>query len=286
MATPEQRRAQREVERLQKAYERALAAEEKEQKRLYLESRAAAVETMNDRLDAFVDALENLLAATLNVDDYVDFESLKEKPEPLPFAPGELANPALQPRLEAFLPPEPSAVARLVPGTKGKHKQAVADAHVRYEEARSAHTKQEQERQEALAQAWTEHDEYVASLESEAEAQHRVIDEVRTRFDARDPDAITWYFSAVLDASPYPEGFSKQHRLAFVPESSQLVVEYELPRLDRSRRPSVPVRARSGCCRGEPETTDADPRALRSDRRPDGAENAARVVRGRPHECN
>jgi restriction system protein len=229
VATPEQRRAQREAERQQRAYERALAAQEKEQKRLYLESRAAEVEAMNDQLDAFVTALESLLVATLKVDDHIDFESLKEKPEPLPFAPGDLATAALEPRISAFLPPEPSALARLVPGAKGKHERAVADAHVRFEQATAAHADTEGERKKALAQVQKEYDEYVAALEAQAQAKHRVIEEIRGRFDARDPDAITWYFSAVLDASVYPTGFPKKHRLAFVPESRQLVVEYELP---------------------------------------------------------
>ena len=53
--------------------------------------------------------------------------------------------------------------------------------------------------------------------------------ELRARLDAAEPEAIVEYFSLVLEQSSYPGGFPKKHRLAFVPESRQLVVEYELP---------------------------------------------------------
>src|SRR5581483_10488404 len=52
------------------------------------------------------------------------------------------------------------------------------------------------------------------------------------QFAAGDPSAIVEYFSLVLDRSVYPEAFPKQHRMAFVPESKQLVLEYELPTVD------------------------------------------------------
>lgn len=48
-------------------------------------------------------------------------------------------------------------------------------------------------------------------------------------FDDDQPETVASYFSVVLDNSPYPDGFPKTHRAAFVPESRQLVVEYELP---------------------------------------------------------
>jgi restriction system protein len=46
--------AQREAERARKAYERASAADEKERRRLYLDSRSAKVDAMNEELDGQV----------------------------------------------------------------------------------------------------------------------------------------------------------------------------------------------------------------------------------------
>jgi restriction system protein len=42
---------------------------------------------------------------------------------------------------------------------------------------------------------------------------------------------VVEYCSLVLEASQYPAGFPRWHRLAYVPESRQLVVEFELPPL-------------------------------------------------------
>jgi restriction system protein len=42
-------------------------------------------------------------------------------------------------------------------------------------------------------------------------------------------DAVAAYCSMVLEASQYPSGFPQQFKLAYVPGSRQVVVEYELP---------------------------------------------------------
>ena len=138
-----QQRAQmaavREAERAEKAYARAQALDEKERKRLYLESRTAAVEAMNAELQARNDELERLLRATLDVDDYLDFETLKIEPEIPPFQPGALAVSEVPPLIETFMPPPVSGMAKLVPGAKAKHEQAVATAKQAFEAAAEAH---------------------------------------------------------------------------------------------------------------------------------------------------
>ena len=75
--------ARREAERARAAYLRAQAADEKERKRLYAESRAAEVAARNDDLEAEIADLQSLLAATLEVNDRINFSSLK-KPAAIP----------------------------------------------------------------------------------------------------------------------------------------------------------------------------------------------------------
>jgi restriction system protein len=225
----EQMRALREAERAQKAYERAAAAEEKERRRLYLEARAAEVDAMNEQLDAFIASIENLLAATLDVDDFLDFDGLKATPEPLPFIPGVLATPEPAPRIERFMPPEPSGVGKFMPGAKGKYEDAVGEANAKFFQEEARHREREIERQRALDEARAEHEKEVAHMRERLDAQNAEIDAFRARFEAGDPEAVVEYFSLVLDASEYPEGFPKNHRIALVPESKQLVVEYQLP---------------------------------------------------------
>ena len=229
LAERENMRALREAERARRAYERSVAEGEKERKRLHLESRIAEIDAMNEELEARVERLEALLEATLDVDDFLDFESLKEKPELPPFQPGALAAPESPPLLESFMPSAPSGVGKLFPGTKAKHEAAVEEATAEFEKALAAHAVREVEREQALAQARSDHESELAGIIARAARTNREIDEFKQRFAEGSPEALIEYFSLVLEASNYPDGFPQEFRVALVPESKQLVVEYELP---------------------------------------------------------
>jgi restriction system protein len=227
----ERLRAIRAAQQSQRAYERSIAAEEKERKRLYLESRMAEVDAQNEDLDTSVAELEMLLASTLSVDDFIDFEALKEDAELPPFEPGELAVAESQPRIEAFIPAPLSGLVKFVPGANAKHTQLVKDQQQAFETAFRDHAEREREREADLGRARADYEKEAAETAVRAAARNAEVDEFRTRFEAADPDAVTEYFSLVLGASSYPEGFPQNYRVAYVPESKQLVVEYELPPL-------------------------------------------------------
>jgi restriction system protein len=113
-----QMQAQREADRARKAYERASALAEKERKRLYVESRMAEVEAQNAALEEDVTRLGGILAATLDVDDYLDFEDLKEQPEIPAFQPGSLAVELPTPVAETV--PPLSWSQKLIPRCQGE----------------------------------------------------------------------------------------------------------------------------------------------------------------------
>ncbi len=219
----------KEAERARKAYEQARNAEEKERKRLYGEARIAEVKQRNEWLTAVENSLETLLATALEMDAFVDLEGLKENPAIPPFQPGALAVGESAPRIESFLPAPPSGMGKLVPGAGKKHARAVEEAKARCEADLAAHKVRERERIVMLDAAQQEYEAMVAGIRAKADAHSGEIDDLRIRFDAAEPEAIVDYFSLVLEQSSYPGGFSKKHRLAFVPESRQLVVEFELP---------------------------------------------------------
>src|SRR5205085_2228273 len=75
-----QQRAVREADRASRANARADAQEDRERKRLYAEARQAEVDLQNIDLDQAVAELEGVLARTLTVDDFIDFETLKARP--------------------------------------------------------------------------------------------------------------------------------------------------------------------------------------------------------------
>jgi restriction system protein len=222
--------ARREADRARAAYVRAVAAEDKERKRLYAESRAADVAAMNDDLEARVEALQGLLATTLTADDRIIFSSLKQPPS-IPrwrYAHLEQAEPAPVP--EAFMPPSPAGLSKMF--GKAKHEQAIAEAHARYAQASEEHRRREEWRSHALERARAEWRAAAALRQAEAEKQHQEIDVFEADYYRGDLDAVVSYCSMVLEASAYPEGFPQQFKLAYVPQSRQVVVEYELPAVE------------------------------------------------------
>jgi restriction system protein len=62
--------------------------------------------------------------------------------------------------------------------------------------------------------------------------QHEQVDTFEADYRRGDLDAVVSYCQMVLEASAYPDGFPQQFRFAYVPESRQAVVEYELPTVD------------------------------------------------------
>jgi restriction system protein len=222
--------ARREAERARAAYLRAQAAEEKERKRLYAESRAAHVAAMNDDLDHAVSALEGLLAASLKAGDLVSFSSLKRPASPPPWRHADLERPEPAPVLESFLPAPPAGLAKVF--GKGKHEQAVADGRARYEQAVQEHRKREEQRSVALAKARAEWQAAVDAANAQAHKQHQEVDAFEADYRRGDLDAVVLYCSMVLEASADPEGFPQKFKFAYVPESRQAVVEYELPTVE------------------------------------------------------
>jgi restriction system protein len=224
-----QRKAAVEAERARRAYERARAADEKERARLYAESRAAEVAALNEELADQIAALEGLLRDTLDVDDFLDFESLKEATPRPPFAPGNLSVAEPPPDPAAFRPPAPSGAQKLVPGARQRYLTRFEAGRREYEAAVQEHQHREARRLGLLEQARAEHQRATAELEARLACQHAEIEAFKASFEAGEPDAVMQYFALVLERSHYPDGFPQAFRLAYVPESRQLVIQYTLP---------------------------------------------------------
>ena len=222
-----QAEARREAERAQAAYQRAATAAEKERKRLYAESRAAQVAAMNDDLEAAVKALESLLTDALTAAAPIRFSSLKKPASPPAWRHAELERPLIAPDLASFMPPEPAGLSKVF--GKGKHEQAVAEGRARYDQAVSQYRWHEDQRLRALAAARAEWQAAVDAANAEARRQHQEVDAFEADYRRGDLDAVVTYCSLALEASRYPDGFPQEFKLAYVPQSRQVVVEYELP---------------------------------------------------------
>jgi restriction system protein len=115
--------AAREAERARLAYQRSQTqtatqaareqkAYEKEQAQLYLESRIAEVALENEQLEDTIDQLNNIMGATLDVDDFFDVMTLKQKPELPVFDARAYGTAGTTPTIESYLPAEPSGLKR------------------------------------------------------------------------------------------------------------------------------------------------------------------------------
>jgi len=227
------RRAAAEAERTRQAYRRAAMADEKERKRLYLESRVAEVARLNDELLVDVSRLTSLLTESLQVDDFLDLESLKEVGQVPPWNPGDLAIPRKPPAPEAFQPTAPAGLMKLMPGTKQRFAEQWEHGRQAYEQALAQHVEAELMRERRCRQAWDLYQQQVKEMEQRLSQQHAEIEAFKDAFRSGRPSAVTDYFALVLEASSYPEGFPQNFRLAYIPESKQLAVQYQLPTFER-----------------------------------------------------
>jgi restriction system protein len=225
-----QRTAVRDAERRRREHLKAAAATERDAKRRYAEARQREVDDLNAGLARRAAELEGLLAATLEVDDHIDLATLRQPWDEPDFDSGDLGRAELAP--EPQTPAPLSGLKAVVPGARRKHEEAVEQARQRHAAELDAYTSREQQRRQKLERAQAAHEELVAHLRAEHDAENAALDQFIDGVAAREPGALAEYFGLVLSSSRYPDGFPRWHRLAYVPESSQLVVEVELPRAD------------------------------------------------------
>ena len=225
-----QTQAARAAAQAQKAYEQAQRVDQKERARLYTESRIAQVSLQNEQLDQYVARLGNLLSEALVIDSFIDVHTLKQVPERPVFNPGQLA--IIEPPPVLSMPPDLTGMQKFIPGAKEKYAQEVAKAQEWNRMQLAAHAAREGARQRSLAEARAMFERQVAEARQRIAAQHAEIDNFQRELSARSPAAIVDYFTMILNSSDYPDGFPQYAKLAYVPESKQLVIEYDLPSFD------------------------------------------------------
>ena len=228
-----QTQAAKAAAKAQKDYENAMRSDQKERARLYTESRIAQVDLQNEQVEQDVARLNNLLLEALAKDPFLDLNTLKEPPNLPIFSPGELLI-ATQPPppISSYIPSEPTGFQKLLPGAKEKHAQQVAQAQALYNNHFATYSMREADRQRRLMEAQKAHEFQVTEARQRVAAQHAEINDFQKGLASGSPAAIVNYFTMVLEASDYPEGFPQHARVAYVPESKQLVVEYDLPPFD------------------------------------------------------
>lgn len=260
----QQEQAVRKHERAVQASERASAREQaaavRAERTAYVEAQKATAEAQTTAAIETLNEIDAILSATLEVDDYVDVNSLRVVVNHPPFDPGSLARPHLAAQLEApppeprfAPPPTPNGVMRLF--GKQQHQEAVETArqtwaaeqkrwsdYVKFElpekntRLQQEHAAKERSRLAELQRAEAEYRESCAEREREAAEANKKVDSFRFALAANNPDAITQYVGVVLGNSVYPEAFNVEHEFSFDAEEGELKVAVFIP-----APPSVPT---------------------------------------------
>jgi len=256
-AQKEAERARREAEREQarlaqhaKKSESERKAADRDAKRLQDEAIAAEVESRNLALANTYAEIDGLLAATLEVDDFVDLEQLRQAVEHPPFGRPDLDWPAPPPP-PPVLPAEPQylepPLSRGLFGGKKKHEAAVAEARDAHQALRlswqeevdrlQAEHRRELERYEdsergrllRLEQARREYERECETREHEVLQANAALDELISGLNYGVEAAVQDYVGIVLASSTYPESFPVSHDYTFDASTGELTVTVSIP---------------------------------------------------------
>jgi restriction system protein len=254
---------QKSLVRLGAQMEKAEAAErkrlEKEQREAYLASRVDEAEVRSEEVADALVAIDSLLQATLDRDDFVDLSTLRATATHPPFDRQDLARPitppptAKRPNAPVLaVPSPPTGLAKLL--GKRKYEEAVAAAQASYRQALKAweaecaaadeqdrnaaikYAAAEQQRLESLAREQARFAEECRAREAAVVQQNLSLDELIANLGYGTPDAVQAYIAIVLGNSVYPEEFPVQHAFEYDASTAELALQVRIP--DPSQLPT------------------------------------------------
>ncbi|CAG4907476.1 restriction endonuclease [Paraburkholderia gardini] len=224
--------AERARARAAREYEREVARQAKEAKQDYFESRLQEVASLNEELDERIFALENILVARVNQPLKVEFKKMLAEREYPTLSLGQLDRALTKPQM--WRPDQPSWLIGWLPWVAAGYRKRFDEARKRFAQEEVDYTRNEEARQLAIAEKRSEHARMVAELKA---AENERLSEVKkwmADLEQGVPDVTQELFERVQNESfqHLPEGFKGAGKLAYVTESKQLVVEFDLPEFD------------------------------------------------------
>lgn len=242
----EQERSRKAAERYQRQFARDMEKDrkqaEREAKQQYLEDRLQEAQDANDALAVRIEELQSILQHTLEIEDTIDFGALRITEEFKPFKPPtRLTSQTPKPQQEQFTSKIMAAAPvgffeKLFHGEHGKgqrvlrhQEEQASQAERGYQDALARWEAAEQSRTVQLTRLRADYDAEQEAFEAKKAQRNADVDALEAAYRAGDPETVVTYNSMVLERSDYPEGFPQEFRLAYSPESKELVIDYELP---------------------------------------------------------
>lgn len=223
-------------EQWQKKLAQQRKIEERQSAQQHVEARKRLAEDLTAEAEEAIRTAETLLIQTLEVDDAIDWDDLKDNKK---FSKRSPAKP--------FPATKPSEPLKFVPGVSIFTKfiealvPSLKDKRIACEEDTYQTTLREWRNQVAALEefdrkaeaAWKvekkQYDEAKAAFEAKIAEQHAKVDAERERWLSKDPIAVEEYCQMVLSRSKYPDWIPPECELQFVGETGLLLIDFRLP---------------------------------------------------------
>lgn len=228
----EMRRLERERLRQIREQEKSLALMQKELKQQYIESRLTETEDKNHELTSKLADLQSILANIHDFEPDYLFNTLRIKETFAPFKiPDELVKPPNKPEENYYYTSlkAPGLLGKMIPSLKNRYNRQLEEAKARFQEDFKEYEIEDKKRLDEIGKLQEEYEKEKKAYLQKVADRDREVDEIKTAFNRGDRETIITCTTLALEQSDYPEDFEINYKLAFVPESKMLVVEYQLP---------------------------------------------------------
>jgi restriction system protein len=220
--------------------------------KIHKENRAEHVDELNQDAKESIESLNNILSHTLSVDDTVDWDAIKRK-DAFRVKTGNLFNGGNVPDFIKFnsygRPTEFESISQPLEPTyekvkreyglfnklfRGKAIKEDFENRVKKWEKQKEQTNKDNAEQEVFFnQAVSTFDNKNKEFEDEKQRDNEALENIKDRYNQKDPKAIEEYFDLVLNSSLYPDYFPQNWVLEYREDSRIAVVEYDLPAPDQ-----------------------------------------------------
>lgn len=209
-------------------------------KNLFRDGRAAAEDATIQAQERLM-SLSRILTHTLQVNDVVDWDTLKDHsnyhkpkafPEPRPaYQPG--SNPKYEPPKIGFFDVILGRKAKLLEEAERSYDERNAVWRAEEERKRRLFEEQLSEWERREREFWAQHEEAAAEFEREQRERNAIVDDLAAGVERGDPTAVIEHANLVLENSDYGGLFEKSYTVQYDPEQKLLKIEYRLPSKDQ-----------------------------------------------------
>ena len=220
-------RHQREKLNLQRTRERM-------DRQLYCVSRSEEAQTMTSEIAERLKCLQRILDLRGQPTQESVFLGLEIQDEPPILAiPAEVETPQPQPQQHAYVAQvRPPAWWERLFLDSARYERGLRTAEQYFKRDYSRWQAEEIARSAKLSNIERQYKNDLEAYQSKVNARHQELQEWKEKYDARDSDAVVSFFEIVLDQSVWPDDFPQDYRIAYEPDSKQLVLDFELPTVD------------------------------------------------------